>query len=110
MRYPGGTYSDACDFFEIDTMRRRSLASEAAHTQLNLEQIGYHARGSRNRGAQADGVEAKIQNTSEAIEGTGSALGKVAASLTVGEQDILNDILDSEDESAWETSWCAPKF
>ena len=47
-----------------------------------------------------DGVGADIQDTSEAIEVVGPALGELAASLQVSEQDLLSDILDGENESA----------
>jgi len=47
-----------------------------------------------------DGVEADIQDTSEAIEVAGPALGELAAGLQVSEQDLLNDLLDGEDKSA----------
>ena len=47
-----------------------------------------------------DGVGADIQDTSEAIEVVGPALGELAASLQVSEQDLISDILDGENESA----------
>ena len=47
-----------------------------------------------------DGVEADRQKISETLEVVGPALGEVAASLQVSEQDFLNDLLDGEDESA----------
>ena len=47
-----------------------------------------------------EGVGANIQDTSDAIEVVGPALGELAASLQVSEQDLLSDILDGENESA----------
>jgi hypothetical protein len=47
-----------------------------------------------------DGVEADIQKIPETLEVAGSALEEMAASLQVNEQDLLNDLLDGEDESA----------
>ena len=47
-----------------------------------------------------DGVEADIQKIPEAIAVAGPALGELAAGLQVSEQDLLNDLLDGEDESA----------
>ena len=47
-----------------------------------------------------EGVGANIQDTSDAIEVVGPALGELAASLQVSEQDLLSDILDDENESA----------
>jgi hypothetical protein len=47
-----------------------------------------------------EGVEADIQKIPETLEVAGSALEEMAASLQVNEQDLLNDLLDGEDESA----------
>ena len=47
-----------------------------------------------------DGVEAGVQKISETLEVVGPALGELAASLQVSKQDLLNDLLDGEDESA----------
>ena len=47
-----------------------------------------------------DVLGADIQDTSEAIEVAGPALGELAAGLQVSEQDLLNDLLDGEDKSA----------
>ena len=47
-----------------------------------------------------DGVEADVQKLPERREVVGPALGEFAASLQASEQDLLNDFLDREDESA----------
>ena len=47
-----------------------------------------------------DGVDAGVQKISETLEVVGPALGELAASLQVSKQDLLNDLLDGEDESA----------
>lgn len=47
-----------------------------------------------------EGVEADIQKIPETLEVAGSALEEMAASLQVYEQDLLNDLLHGEDESA----------
>ena len=47
-----------------------------------------------------DGVEAGVQKISETLEVVGPALRELAASLQVSKQDLLNDLLDGEDESA----------
>ena len=47
-----------------------------------------------------NGVEADVQKLPERREVVGPALGEFAASLQASEQDLLNDLLDGEDESA----------
>ena len=47
-----------------------------------------------------DGVEADTQKIPETREVVEPAIGELAASLQVSEQDLLSDILDGENESA----------